>query len=96
MYVRGIYHQYESVQALRKFLDNRVNIPSASTGISNPDFQHVEIGYILPGHDLKGKKIWLCTDTDLQDCKERTSGLTSTHKARVVLQVVAAAALIWS
>ena len=70
----GVYHEYESMQALRKFLDNRVNIPSSSTDISKPDFQHVEIGYIIPGHGLKGKKIWLYTDTDLQEMYEKLQG----------------------
>ena len=74
----GIYHQYESLQILRKFLDNRVDIPSAfSTDISKPDFQHVEIGCIIPGHGLKGKKIWLHTDTDLQEMYETLQGKKS-------------------
>ena len=57
-----------------KILDDKA---SASTDISKPDFQHVEIGYIIPGHGLKGKKIWLLTDIDLREMCETLQGKKS-------------------
>ena len=73
----GVWTQYESLEILRKFLDDKVSIPSASVDISKPNFQHVEIGYIIPGHGLKGKKIWLLTDTDLREMYEMLQGKKS-------------------
>lgn len=59
------------------YLDDKVNIPTSCMDISKPDFQHVEICYIIPGHGLKGKKIWLHTDADLQGIYETLQGKKS-------------------
>lgn len=67
----GVWKRYESLPILRRFLDDKVNIPS------KPDFQRVEIGYIIPGYGLKGKKIWLHTDADLQVMYETLQGKKS-------------------
>ena len=56
---------------------NTVNMLTFCMDISKPDFQHDEIGYIIPGHRLEGKKIWLHTDADLQRMYEMLQGKKS-------------------
>ena len=33
---------------------------------SKPDLHSVEMGYVEPGHGMKGRKIWLHTDDDVK------------------------------
>ena len=73
-----VWKQCESLADLRRFLDENVSIPSTPTvDITKPDLQHVQIGYIEPGDGLKGRKLWLHTDNDLQGMYEKHQGKKS-------------------
>ena len=45
--------------------------------IPKPKFLSVEIGYRELGHGLKGRKVWLHTDGDLQKMSEKHYGKKS-------------------
>ncbi len=49
---------------LRDFLGSKVP-PSVDIGGEKPDFTEVDIGYIEPGHGLKGRKEWINIDDDV-------------------------------
>ena len=51
---------FKSMDELRDFMAK--NIPSTC---NVEDIGAVEMGYIEPGHGSKGKKVWLCNDSDL-------------------------------
>lgn len=53
---------YQSINSLKKFI--MANLPSIP-GFVKPDIDEVEMGYVEPGHGLKGKKVWLFTDGDI-------------------------------
>ena len=42
--------------------------------MDKPDLQSVEMGYIEPGHGMKGKKVWLFRDGDVVKMYERYQG----------------------
>ena len=52
---------FKSLDELRDFMAR--NFPGES---NVEDIGAVEIGYIEPGHGSKGKKVWLCNDSDLK------------------------------
>ena len=51
-------HKFFSVAALKKFLHDKFSA-------ALPTAMDVEVGFILPGHGLRGKQEWLCEDSDL-------------------------------
>ena len=53
---------YRSVDSLRAFISS--NLPPFP-GIDKPDMSNVEVGYVEPGHGMKGKKVWFLVDSDL-------------------------------
>lgn len=55
----------QSLSELRNFLG--VRVPSVEVDGKKPDFETVDIGYIEPGHGMKGKKQWLITDDDIEE-----------------------------
>ena len=58
----GTGKSFKSMKSLRRFISNNLpNIPD----VEKPDICSVEIGYVEPGHGMKGKKVWLFTDGDL-------------------------------
>ena len=58
----------QSIQSLRQFIKNNLlDIP----GIDKPDIQNVEIGYVEPGHGMKGKKIWLFNNEDVKNMYDK-------------------------
>lgn len=62
---------YKKIVSLREFISK--NLPN----IPDFDMQNVELGYIEPGHGMKGKKVWLYTDGDVQNMYERYQGKPS-------------------
>ena len=52
---------FKSLDELRDFMAR--NLP---VECNVEDIGAVEIGYIEPGHGSKGKKVWLCNDSDLK------------------------------
>ena len=52
---------FKSLDELRDFIAR--NLPGEC---NVEDIGAVEIGYIEPGHGSKGKKVWLCNDSDLK------------------------------
>ena len=55
---------------MREFLGNKV----PSIGGEKPDFNVVDIGYLEPGHGMKGRKQWLNTDDDVEVMYEKHAG----------------------
>lgn len=51
---------FKSLDELREYLGR--NLPSAC---DVEDIAEVDLGYIEPGHGSKGKKVWLCSDSDI-------------------------------
>ena len=63
------WKQCEDLKELRLFLSSKV------PPIDNwPNFDDTDMGYIEPGHGLKGKKQWLSTDDDLTAMYEKHVG----------------------
>ena len=62
---------YMSMKSLQQFISR--NIPEAV----QVDLQNVEMGYVEPGHGMKGKKVWLYTDGDLGNMYKRYQGKPS-------------------
>lgn len=59
---------YKSEDSLRKFISNKLPpLPS----MDKPDMCNVEVGYVEPGHGMKGRKIWLLADGDLPKMYEK-------------------------
>ena len=68
----GAWKQCDSLSSLRCF----TYLPS-EVEVNKPDFQSVEIGYIEPGHGLRGRKVWLYTDVDLKGMYDTFTGKKS-------------------
>ena len=49
---------------LRAFLSAEMSAIEVSG--EKPDFEVADLGYIEPGHGMKGRKQWLSTDSDVQ------------------------------
>ena len=49
---------------LRAFLSAEMSTIEVSG--EKPDFEVADLGYIEPGHGMKGRKQWLSTDSDVQ------------------------------
>jgi hypothetical protein len=60
------WRQCEDLKDLRGVLSSRV--PPTD---NRPNFADTELGYIEPGHGLKGKKQWLNNDDDLKDMYQK-------------------------
>ena len=54
----------QTLNDLRAFLSAEVSAIQVSG--EKPDFEVVDLGYIEPGHGMKGRKQWLNTDSDVQ------------------------------
>ena len=54
-----------SLDDLRSFLSSKV--PSVDVNGEEPDFAIVDLGYIEPGHGVKGMKHWLNNDDDIDE-----------------------------
>lgn len=65
----------KNMSELREFLHAKV--PPVEIGGKKPDFQTVDVGYIEPGHGMKGKKQWLITDSDIQEMYRKHMGKSS-------------------
>lgn len=65
----------ESLCKLRGFLAAKV--PSIEVNGNKPDFENVEVGYIEPGHGMKGRKLWLRTDNDVEEMYNKHVGKQS-------------------
>lgn len=50
------------MKLLRQFISK--SLPSIPD-FEKPDVQNVELGYVEPGHGMKGKKVWLLMDGDV-------------------------------
>lgn len=53
----------DTLITLRAFL--RTKVPPVEINGETPNFEAVDIGYIEPGHGMKGKKQWLIRDGDI-------------------------------
>ena len=42
-----------------------------------PDVHKVEMGYVEPGHGMKGRKVWLLSDSDVSNMYEKYQGKPS-------------------
>ncbi len=60
---------------LRDFLGSKV--PPVDIGGEKPDFTEVDIGYIEPGHGLKGRKQWINIDDDVHVMYSKYAGKTA-------------------
>ena len=67
----GKWKRLASLSDFRKFLVTKV-----PADIESPNFELVNVGYIEPGHGLKGKKQWLNTDDDVKVMYEKHQGKT--------------------
>ncbi len=63
------------INDLRDFLGTKV--PSIDIAGEKPDFTEVDIGYIEPGHGLKGRKQWINTDDDVDVMYSKHAGKTA-------------------
>ena len=72
----GTWKQCETLSALRCLLEEKTCLPS-EVKINKPNFQIVEIGYIEPGHGLRGQKVWLYADADLKGMYDKLTGKKS-------------------
>ena len=61
--------EYSGLEKMKVFLSETV----AFVDGEKPDFSKVELGYFEPGHGTKGKKVWLCTDSDLTEMYSKYS-----------------------
>ena len=66
---------YQSMSELRSFLGARV--PPVDIDGQKPNFETVDIGFIEPGHGMKGKKQWLLTDDDVKEMYKQHLGKRS-------------------
>ena len=64
------WNSFKTLHDLREFLGNKV----PSIGGEKPDFNVVDIGYLEPGHGMKGRKQWLNTDDDVEVMYEKHAG----------------------
>ena len=62
--------QCRSFADLKDFMEK--NIPTGA--VEMPNLHDVEIGYIEPGHGIKGRKFWLHTDTDVKEMYAKHRG----------------------
>ena len=69
------WKRFGMLKDLRAFLTTKV--PSVDVGGEKPDYDHVDLGYLEPGHGTKGKKQWLNTDEDIQVMYENHAGKRS-------------------
>lgn len=65
----------QKISDLRSFLC--VKVPSLEIDGHKPNFEIVDIGYIEPGHGMKGKKHWLFTDDDVEEMYKKHLGKRS-------------------
>ena len=49
-------------------------MPSVDVNGETPDFAAVDMGYIEPGHGMKGRKQWLFNDDDVKYMYSKHSG----------------------
>lgn len=61
---------FNSLKDLRLFLSAKV----PQEVVNRPNFDSTALGYIEPGHGLKGKKQWLHTDGDLKAMYDKHVG----------------------
>ena len=61
-----------TLNELRAFLSAKVS--SVEVSGEKPDFKVVDLGYIEPGHGMKGRKQWLNTDSDVDVMYEQHAG----------------------
>ena len=54
---------YRSLASLQRFISKKL---STNPKLKKPDLHSVEMGYVEPGHGMKGRKIWLHTDDDVK------------------------------
>ena len=64
------WKQCETLEDLRLFLTEKV--PSVSS--EPPDFSSVDLGYLEPGHGMKGKKQWFNNDDDVNEMYAKHAG----------------------
>ena len=60
---------FKSLDELREYTSRNV----AGT-CDLEDNAKVDMGYIKPGHGSKGKKVWLCSDSDLKAMYDAHNG----------------------
>ena len=65
----------KNMNDLRDFLGSKV--PPVDIGGEKPDFTEVDIGYIEPGHGLKGRKQWINIDDDVDVMYSKYAGKTA-------------------
>ena len=65
---------FQGIKLLRQFISK--SLPSIPD-FQKPDVQNVELGYVGPGHGMKGKKVWLLTDGDVSNMYENHKGKPS-------------------
>lgn len=68
----GNWKSLKSLSELRSFLVAKV--PSVEIDGKVPDFETVELGYIEPGHGMKGRKQWLVSNNDIEEMYKKHSG----------------------
>ena len=66
------WKQCKTLDDLRSFLSAKV--PSVGVNDEKPDFAVVDIGYIEPGHGMKGRKQWLNSDDDVNEMYSNHTG----------------------
>lgn len=66
-----------NLKELRNFLG--VKVPSVDVDGHKPNYETVDVGYIEPGHGLKGKKQWLFTDGDVEEMYKKHLGKRNIH-----------------
>ena len=59
---------HKSLASLQGFLSKKL---STNPKFKLPDLQNVEMGYVEPGHGMKGRKIWIHTDDDVNMMYEK-------------------------
>jgi len=65
---------YQSIKSMQLFISEA--LPN-TLDVFKPDLESVEMGYVEPGHGMKGKKVWLYTDGDVKKMYEHYSGKPS-------------------
>jgi hypothetical protein len=65
----------QKLEELRGFLG--VKVPPIEIDGHKPNFKTVDVGYIEPGHGMKGKKQWLLTDADVEEMYKKHFGKSS-------------------
>ena len=60
--------RFKHLSSLQQFISKKL---STNPKLPTPDFKNVDMGYVTPGHGMKGRKIWIHVDDDVKMMYEK-------------------------